>query len=204
MAARIIALPDMRKRGSVGLEFDSLPETRSSRQELIEWWDQERLASARVVVAGAGAVGNEALKLLALLGVGAIVVVDFDVVSITNLSRTVLFRPEDVGLPKASLAAERVRAINPEIHITAIDGDIGRDIGMGTLRDADVVLGCLDSVNARWILNRRCLLAGVPWINAGISASEGRWRLLRVHVLSGHEPPLQRTLFMHRPDATNA
>lgn len=156
----------------MGVEFGSLPETRSSRQELIEWWDQDRLASARVVVAGAGAVGNEALKLLALLGVGSIIVIDFDTVSITNLSRTVLFRPEDVGKPKASLAAERVRDLNPEIHVAAIDGDVGRDLGLATLSNADVVLGCLDSVNARWILNRRCWLAGVPWINAGISASE--------------------------------
>lgn len=156
----------------MGVNFDSLPETRSSRQELIEWWDQHRLAEARVIVAGAGAVGNETLKLLALLGVGSIVVVDFDTVSITNLARTVLFRPDDVGEPKATLAAERLREINPNIQIAAIVGDIGRDLGLATLAEADVVLGCLDSINARWILNRRCLLAGVPWINAGINASD--------------------------------
>ncbi len=148
------------------------PADRYARQRLLPWWDQDRLAAARVVVAGAGAVGNEALKLLALVGVGEIVVVDFDTVSPSNLSRTVLFRAEDVGQPKAALAARRTREINPEVHVAAIDGDIGRDLGLATLAGADVVLGGLDSINARWSLNRRCLQAGVPWINAGITASD--------------------------------
>lgn len=152
--------------------IDADPADRYARQRLLPWWDQDRLAAARVVVAGAGAVGNEALKLLALVGVGEIVVVDFDTVSPSNLSRTVLFRAEDVGRPKAELAAHRTREINPEVHVAAIDGDIGRDLGLATLAGADVVLGGLDSVNARWVLNRRCLQAGVPWINAGITASD--------------------------------
>ncbi len=155
-----------------GESDDSDPADRYARQRLLPWWDQDRLAAARVVVAGAGAVGNEALKLLALIGVGEIVVVDFDTVSPSNLSRTVLFRTEDVGRPKAELAARRTREINPEVHVAAIDGDIGRDLGLATLAGADVVLGGLDSVNARWILNRRCQQAGVPWINAGITASD--------------------------------
>lgn len=151
---------------------DAPPDDRYARQRLLPWWDQDRLARARVVVVGAGAVGNEALKLLALVGVGQITVIDFDTVSPSNLSRTVLFRAEDVGLPKATLAARRTRDLNPDVHVTGIDGDVGRDLGLATLAGADVVLGALDSVNARWALNRRCLLAGVPWINAGITASD--------------------------------
>ena len=148
------------------------PDDRYARQRLLPWWDQDRLARARVVVAGAGAIGNEALKLLALVGVGEIVVVDFDTVSPSNLSRTVLFRAEDVGQPKADTAARRTRELNPDVHVTAIDGDIGRDLGLATLAGADIVLGGLDSVNARWAINRRCLQAGVPWINAGITAAD--------------------------------
>ena len=151
---------------------DAVPDDRYARQRLLPWWDQDRLAAARVVVAGAGAVGNEVLKLLALVGVGEIVVADFDTVSPSNLSRTILFRAEDVGQPKAALAARRTREINPDVHVAAIDGDIGRDLGLATLAGADIVLGGLDSVNARWSLNRRCLQAGVPWINAGITASD--------------------------------
>lgn len=145
---------------------------RYARQRLLPWWDQDRLARSRVVVAGAGAVGNEVLKLLALVGIGEIIVVDFDTVSPSNLSRTVLFRAEDVGLPKAEVAARRTRELNPDVHVSAIEGDIGRDIGLATLAEADVVLGGLDSVNARWVTNRRSLQTGVPWINAGITASD--------------------------------
>ena len=151
---------------------ETAPDDRYARQRLLPWWDQDRLARSRVVVAGAGAIGNEVLKLLALVGVGEIVVVDFDTVSPSNLSRTVLFRAGDVGEPKAALAARRTQELNPDVHVTAIDGDIGRDIGLATLSGADLVLGGLDSVNARWAINRRCLQAGVPWINAGITASD--------------------------------
>lgn len=145
---------------------------RYARQRLLGWWDQERLANAKVVIAGAGAIGNEVLKLLALVGVGNIVVVDFDDVSTSNLSRTVLFRAEDVGKPKAELAAARARELNPDVHIAAIQGDIGRDLGLETLARADLVLGGLDSINARWVTNRRSLMVGVPWINGGITASD--------------------------------
>lgn len=147
---------------------------RYARQRLIPGWDQARLAQARVVVAGAGALGNELLKLLALVGVGSILVVDFDVIARSNLARTVFFRDGDVGRPKAALAAERVRAVNPDVRVGAIDGDIGRDLGLGALGHADVVLAGLDSVNARWALNRRCILAGVPWIDGGIGAAQGQ------------------------------
>jgi molybdopterin-synthase adenylyltransferase len=157
--------------GAAGVEAD---DDRYARQRLIPGWDQARLAQARVVVAGAGALGNELLKLLALVGVGSILVVDFDVVARSNLSRTVFFREDDVGRPKALLAAERARAVNPDIRIGAIEGDVGRALGLGALRRADLVLAGLDSVNARWALNRRCILAGVPWIDGGIGAAQGQ------------------------------
>lgn len=156
------------------IRFDDRADGRHDRQMAIPWWDQALLARSRVVVVGAGALGNELLKLLALLGVGRMLVVDFDTVAASNLSRTVLFRDGDVGLPKAALAAERAGAIDPGIVVRAVAGDIGRDLGLAALRAADVVLGGVDSVNARWAINRRCRLAGVPWIDAGISATQGQ------------------------------
>jgi molybdopterin/thiamine biosynthesis adenylyltransferase/predicted RNA-binding Zn-ribbon protein involved in translation (DUF1610 family) len=159
---------------TVVMRFVDASEDRYSRQRLIDGWDQDRLATARVVVVGAGALGNEVLKILALVGIGSIVVVDFDIISVSNLSRTVLFREGDVGKPKATVAAERTRELNPDVHVTAISGDVSRDLGLGVLARADLVLGGLDSINARWALNRRCCRVGVPWINAGISAQEGQ------------------------------
>src|SRR5581483_10388459 len=87
------------------------PENVFDRQMLIAGWDQEKLRKAKVMVVGAGAIGNEALKNLALLGFGHLLIVDFDTIAPSNLSRTVLFRPEDVGRSKALVAAERVREL---------------------------------------------------------------------------------------------
>lgn len=86
--------------------FVILPEqeSRYNRHHLIDWWDQTRLKAANVSVAGAGALGNEVLKNLGLVGVGNITIIDFDTVSITNLTRSVLFRESDVGLPKVEVA----------------------------------------------------------------------------------------------------
>src|SRR5215212_166323 len=90
---------------------------RYGRLRLIPWWRQEKLAAARVLVVGAGALGNEVLKNLALLGVGTTLVIDLDTVEPSNLSRSVLFRAEDGGRPKAEAAAQRAREINPEVTI---------------------------------------------------------------------------------------
>ena len=78
-------------------EVVSLAEGRFARLEAIEWWDQRRLAAAKVLVIGAGALGNEVLKNLALLGVGHIAIADQDHVELSNLSRSILFRESDEG-----------------------------------------------------------------------------------------------------------
>src|SRR6478672_1462126 len=97
---------------------------RYARLRLIGWWDQDRLRAAKVIVVGAGAIGNEVLKNLALLGIGHIWVIDFDRIENSNLARSVLFRAEDCGKSKASSAAEAMRSINPDVHITSIDGNV--------------------------------------------------------------------------------
>jgi molybdopterin/thiamine biosynthesis adenylyltransferase len=155
------------------VEFISQDEGRYDRHHLISWWDQDKLAEASVIVIGAGALGNEVIKLLALLGIGHILVVDFDVVSRSNLTRMVLFREGDVGKSKVEVAVQRARELNPEIEIRGIHGDLRIDVGLGEFRAADLVIGGLDSVHARWALNRKCMLAGTPWIDGGISDFHG-------------------------------
>ncbi len=157
----------------IRIQFDDQGEGRYDRHQLISWWNQERVSRARVIVAGAGALGNEVLKLLALMGVGHILLIDFDVIAASNLARMVLFREQDVGRPKAEVAAERLREINPQVEVQAVQGDLRLDIGLGEFRSADLVFGCLDSVNARWALNRKCFQAGVDWIDGGISDFHG-------------------------------
>jgi len=141
---------------------------RYSRLELIEWWEQSRLTRARVMVVGCGALGNEVLKNLALLGIGEIVLVDFDVVEISNLSRSVLFRASDAGLPKAEIAAARVKEINPDVRVRVLHKDIVWEVGLGLYRRVDIVLGCLDNREARLAVNQACWRVGVPWVDGAL------------------------------------
>jgi adenylyltransferase/sulfurtransferase len=150
---------------------------RYSRLQAIEWWDQTKLQQTRILVAGAGALGNEVLKNLALIGIGQILVVDFDTVEVTNLSRSILFRPGDEAQPKATLAAQRVGGINPDIRIEALQGDVVWDVGLGKLRQFDAVIACLDNREARLGLNRNCWKVGVPWIDGALGVMSGQVRL---------------------------
>lgn len=146
---------------------------RYGRLRLIPWWRQERLAAARVLVVGAGALGNEVLKNLALLGVGTIYVIDLDEVEPSNLSRSVLFRAEDGGCAKAEVAARRAREINPDVTIHPLRGDVITDVGLGLFGDVDVVIGCLDNREARLWVNRQCWKVGTPWVDSGIQEIQG-------------------------------
>jgi len=146
---------------------------RYSRLRLISWWRQDRLAAARVLVVGAGALGNEVIKNLALVGAGTVYVIDFDTVEPSNLSRSVLFRAADGGQPKAEVAARRAREINPDVRFVAIHGDVIHDLGLGLFADVDVVIGCLDNREARLWVNRQCWKVGTPWVDAGIQEIQG-------------------------------
>lgn len=149
---------------------------RYHRQALISWWDQERLAAARVLVVGAGALGNELVKNLALLGVGSLAIVDRDSVECSNLARCVLFRAEDEGAPKAPLAARRAMELNPDVHAVGIEGDVRHAVGLSAFIDADVVLGGLDSREARLFLNAACWKTGTPWVDGAIEGLMGVMR----------------------------
>jgi molybdopterin-synthase adenylyltransferase len=146
---------------------------RYSRLRLISWWRQERLRDARVLLVGAGALGNEVMKNLALLGLGKTYLIDLDVVEPSNLSRSVLFREQDGGHPKAHVAARRALELNPEIAIIALYGDVITDIGLGLFADVDLVIGCLDNREARLWVNRQCWKTCTPWIDAGIQEIQG-------------------------------
>jgi adenylyltransferase/sulfurtransferase len=146
---------------------------RYSRLRLIPWWRQERLAAAKVLVVGAGALGNEVVKNLALLGFGTSYIIDLDEIEHSNLSRSVLFRTGDGGRSKAEVAAERAAEINPEVRFVPIHGDVITDLGLGFFAAVDVVIGCLDNREARLWVNRQCWKVGTPWVDAGIQEIQG-------------------------------
>lgn len=158
-------------RGEETLRIDD--DDRYARLRLIAWWRQDRLKRSRVLVVGAGALGNEAIKNFALLGAGTIVVIDKDEVEASNLSRSVLFRQEDGGKPKAEVAARRASELNPDSRLIPIQGDVLDDLGLGVFREIDVVVGCLDNREARLWVNRQCWKTSTPWVDAGIQEIQG-------------------------------
>ncbi len=140
---------------------------RFDRHRLVPGWDQDRLRTATAVVIGVGALGNEVARLLALCGVGRLVLCDPDAVAESNLSRCALFRPRDVGRPKVHAAADALADLAPGVVVDARPLPLRRGVGLAELRDADVILGCLDSRSARLQLAGRCNLVRAGWIDAG-------------------------------------
>ena len=142
---------------------------------LLSWFKKEKVKNARVLVAGAGALGNEVVKNLALFGVGHIYVCDFDQIEISNLTRSVLFREEDAynHAYKAEIVAKRAKEINPQIEVTPIVGNLFSEVGFGLYKAVDVIIGCLDSRIARYQLNRLLLRAGKTWIDGSIENLTG-------------------------------
>ncbi|MBR5657409.1 MAG: ThiF family adenylyltransferase [Prevotella sp.] len=163
---------------------------------LLSWFKKEKVRDARVLVAGAGALGNEVVKNLALFGVGHIYVVDFDQIEITNLTRSVLFREEDAvnHAFKAEIVAKRAMEINPQIKVTPIVGNLFSEVGLGLYRSVDVVIGCLDSRIARYLLNRLSFRAGKTWIDGSIENLTGTVRVFSPGV-SCYECGLSREEF---------
>lgn len=155
-----------------------------ARQRIVEDWQQGLLTGATVVVIGVGALGNEVAKNLALAGVGRLVLCDHDVVDVTNLSRSVLFGANDVGRPKVEVAAEALARLS---HGTLVDprpAPLASGVGLGELADADVVVGCLDSLRSRLELLGRAALAGARLVDGGTGPWVGEIRV-RVDAESG-------------------
>ena len=155
------------------IKSSELEEDRYARLRLIPWWDQNKLRNASVMVVGAGAIGNELIKNLALLGIGRILIFDMDRIENTNLTRSVLYRRSDVGRYKAEVAAERAMEMNPDVRAKAFDLNIIDDVGLGVFRRMDVVLGGLDNREARLAINQACWHVGKPWIDGAIEALSG-------------------------------
>ena len=162
-------------------------DARFARQALLPGFGeqgQRALSAARVVVVGAGGLGCALLPVLAASGVGALVVVDDDRVETTNLHRQTLYGPDDVGRPKAVVAAARLTAIGGSA--SALEQRVTAANAADLIRGADVVVDATDDVDVRYALDDATAAAGVPlvWGSAigftgqvGVAASPGpRWR----------------------------
>jgi molybdopterin/thiamine biosynthesis adenylyltransferase len=150
---------------------------RFARFKLIQWWNQELISGARILVIGAGALGNEIVKNLSLLGVGRVFIADMDRIENSNLSRSVLFRASHNGQEKARVAGISARDLFPGQKVQSFTGNVIYDLGMGVFRWADLVMAGLDNREARLHVSRQCWRTGTPYIDGAIEGINGMARV---------------------------
>lgn len=134
---------------------------------------QSKLSKAKVLVVGAGGLGCPALTYLAAAGVGHIVLVDDDQVSLSNLNRQFLYGADDIGKNKAKAARACLIKQNNEIEITAVEDRLSVDNVSELLKKVDVVVDCVDNVATRLLINAHCLKAGIPLVEGGVQGFYG-------------------------------
>ena len=134
---------------------------------------QHKLADSSVLVVGAGGLGGPLLYALAGAGVGRLVVVDGDTVSLSNLNRQFLFEQTDLGRPKAEAAAQRLSAFNPEITVEGIPLQLDEQNAVELLVGCQLAVSALDNLPARLALNAACAGRNIPLVNGGVEGWYG-------------------------------
>lgn len=134
---------------------------------------QRKLAASSVLVVGAGGLGGPLLYALAGAGVGRLVIVDGDTVSLSNLNRQFLFDQADLGRPKAEAAARRLSAFNPDLRVEGVEAWLDEKTGMELLADCQLAVAAVDNLPARLALNAACAQKNIPLANGGVEGWYG-------------------------------
>jgi len=144
-------------------------------RHLIAWGDegQRRIRSATVLLAGAGAIGNEVAKNLSMLGLGRLIIVDRDVVEISNVSRMIFFETSDLGKNKAEVLAENVHKKYPFVETSAYRGDL-ENMPLELFLDSEVIVSGLDNLVSRIYLSQISRKYAIPLIDGGIMGLSAR------------------------------
>jgi sulfur-carrier protein adenylyltransferase/sulfurtransferase len=156
---------------------ESLSYERYQRQMILKGFGeaaQQRLLDARVLVVGAGGLGCPLLMYLVGAGLGRIGVIDRDQVSLSNLHRQPLFSTEDLGMPKASVAVEKMRMLNPEISINAFPFRLTQTVCLELFPEYDLVVDCTDNFATRYMINDACVLLDKVLVTGAVSQYEGQ------------------------------
>ncbi|RLF17860.1 MAG: adenylyltransferase [Thermoprotei archaeon] len=135
---------------------------------------QLKLRKASVLVAGIGGLGCASSISLAAAGIGRLILVDKDVVEMSNLNRQILYRGEDLGKPKAEVAARLLKSFNPDVEVKGVFKEINRENVELFVRDVDIVVDGQDNYETRFLLNETCVKFRKPFIHAAIHGLEGR------------------------------
>ena len=157
--------------------------------------NQQKLQDAKVLVVGAGGLGCPAALYLAASGIGTIGIADFDVVSVSNLHRQILYSAADVGLLKAEIACQRLRQQNPQITLTPITQKITHANAIQFISEYDIVVDGTDNFETKYLLNDACVLSGKPMVYAAIYQYEGQVSVLNALNSDGSRSPNYRDLY---------
>ena len=150
---------------------------RYSRQVMLEeigYQGQIKLKNAKVCVVGTGGLGNPITSRLAAMGVGTIRIVDRDVIELSNLHRQTMFDEDDVGQIKVEVAAKKLKKLNPECNVEALAISVNDYTALEVVDGCDVVIDALDSVNARYALNKACVKFGIPFVTGAAVGVSGQ------------------------------
>jgi molybdopterin/thiamine biosynthesis adenylyltransferase len=145
---------------------------------------QQKLLDSKVLIIGAGGLGAPIALYLAAAGVGTIGIADADVVDITNLQRQVIHFTPDVGKPKVESAAEKMRAINPDVTVNTYQEWVSAANIAGLIADYDFVIDGTDNFAAKFLINDACVLGNKPYSHGGILQFVGQ----TITVLPGQSP----------------
>jgi adenylyltransferase/sulfurtransferase len=170
---------------------------RYSRQTILaEIGDQgqERLSKGKVAVIGLGALGSVSSALLARAGVGRLVLIDRDIIELSNLQRQVIYTQDDVGESKAAIAVEKLKEVNSEIEIVGLANDLNHTNIQRFLQDIDVIVDGTDNMETRFLLNDFSVKNSVPFVYGGAISTYGM--TLTVQPKDG---PCLRCLFQQMP-----
>ena len=155
---------------------------------------QQRLKGAKVAIVGLGGLGSPAALYLAAAGVGTLGLIDGDRVDLTNLQRQVLYDEEDVGAPKADVAAKKLARMNRAVSIAGYPHRLDSSNALDVLRDFDIVLDGTDNCPARYLVNDASVLLGIPSVHGSVLRFEGR-----VSVFGTENGPCYRCLYPDPP-----
>lgn len=161
---------------------------------------QEKLLAAKVLVIGAGGLGCPALIYLAAAGVGALGIVDFDTVDISNLHRQTLFAADDVGIPKTEAARKSLKALNPDVILNTYHCRLDKKNALEIISGYDCVIDGSDNFPTRYLVNDACALLGKPLVYGSVFRFEGQICVFNVADPSGTKTTY-RDLFPSAPAA---
>ena len=157
---------------------------------------QKKINNAKVLIIGAGGLGAPVALYLAAAGVGTIGIADADVVDLSNLQRQVIHTTPDVGIPKVESAANKMRAINPDITVNTYQELVSSYNIMDLIEPYDFIVDGTDNFPAKFLINDACVLAGKPFSHAGIIRFSGQ---LMTYVPG--QGPCYRCVFQTPPPA---